>query len=255
MAEIPQRRERDAEAAREAILQAAEEQFAQYGFAGARIDDIATYSGYNRSLICHQYFKGKEGLYEAVIRRMKQQGMAQMAEILKPAYRADESQLTAEMVQDFLAKAIRMRFDHVLAHKNNRRILAWEAADCWSMYSRMHFTQEELGCPVEAIQFVRRAQKAGFIRPEIDPVILIAHVMGAPQSYLLSLPAYQLLLPNADLTSAEALTRAREQIVEMIVRGVIAPTSPTNSTPAIDNDADQQDKAVSEQKKEALNSL
>src|SRR5579871_1104009 len=117
MAEIPQRRERDAEAAREAILQAAEAQFAQKGFAGARVDEIAEASGYNKSLICFQYFKGKEGLYEAVIHRMKQRGMAQMTETLKPAYHADESQLTAEMVQEYLAKAIRMRFDALLAHE------------------------------------------------------------------------------------------------------------------------------------------
>jgi len=255
MAEIPQRRERDAEAAREAILQAAEDQFAQKGFAGARVDEIAEASGYNKSLICYQYFDGKKGLYEAVIRRMKQRGMAQMLEILRPAYRADDSQLTAEMVQEFLAKAIRMRFDTLLAHENNRRILAWEAADRWSMYARMSFTEEEMCGPQEAIQFVRRAQKAGFIRPEIDPVMLITHVMGSPLIYLLSLPSYQLLLPHTDFTSPEALIHAREQLVEMIVRGVISPTAPTTTTHDIDNDADHQDRAVSTEEKEALDSL
>ena len=255
MAEIPQRRERDAEAAREAILQAAEEQFAQKGFAGARVDEIAETSGYNKSLICSQYFKGKQGLYEAVIHRMKQRGMAQMLEILKPAYRADDSQLTTEMVQEFLSKAIRMRFDALLAHENNRRILAWEAAERWSIYSRMSFTQEELCGPQEAIQFVRRAQKAGIIRPEIDPAILVTHVMGSPLIYLLSLPSYQLLLPHTDLTSPEALIHAREQIVEMIVRGVVSPAPPTTTPHAIGNDADHQDRAVSTEEKEALDNL
>ena len=254
MAEIPQRRERDAEAAREAILQAAEEQFAQKGFAGARVDEIARASGYNKSLICFQYFTGKKGLYEAVIHRMKQRGMAQMAEILKPAYRADESQLTAEMVQEFLAKAIRTRFDTLLTYEANRRILAWEAADRWSMYARMSFTQEELCAPEEAIQFVRRAQKAGFIRREIDPAMLITHVMGSPLMYLLSTPSYQLLFPHDDFTSPEALIHAREQIVEMIVRGVVSPAPPP-TTYAIDSDANLQDKAVSTHEKEALNSL
>ena len=249
------KRGRDGDTAREAILAAAEEIFAQKGYSGARVEDIAEISGYSNSLIVHHYFTGKQGLYEAVIRRMKQRGMAQMAEILKPAYRADDSQLTAEMVQAFLAKAIRMRFDTLLAHQNNRRILAWEVADCWSMYARMSFTQEELCGPEEAIQFVRRAQKAGFIRPEIDPVMLITHVMGSPLIYLLSLPSYQLLLPHTDFTSPEALIHAREQIVEMIVRGVVSPTPPTTTPHAIDNDADHQDRAVSTEEKEALDSL
>lgn len=249
------KRERDRDAAREAILAAAEEIFAQKGFSGTRVEDIAEVSGYSNSLIVHHYFTGKQGLYEAVIHRMKQRGMAQMTEMLRTAFSADESQLTAENVQAFLAKAIRTRFDQLLAHENHRRILAWEAAERWSMYARMHFTQEELCGLEDAIQFVRRAQKAGFIRPEIDPTILVTHVMGSPLIYLLSLPSYQLLLPHADFASPEALIHAREQIAEIILRGIISPASPANTSQAIDNDADQQDTAVSTQEKEAPNSL
>ena len=52
------RRERDAEVARGAILDAAEEIFAREGFDGARVDAIAEASGYNKSLIFH-YFEDK----------------------------------------------------------------------------------------------------------------------------------------------------------------------------------------------------
>ena len=62
----------DAEGAREAILNAGEEVFAQHGFDGARIDAIAKVSGYNKSLI-FQYFGDKLGLYAAVIRRADEQ--------------------------------------------------------------------------------------------------------------------------------------------------------------------------------------
>lgn len=44
---IPPKRERAADIARRAILDAAEEAFAAHGFAGARIDAIARASGYN----------------------------------------------------------------------------------------------------------------------------------------------------------------------------------------------------------------
>ena len=43
-------RGRDAEAAREAILNAAQEIFARDGFSGARVDDIAHHAGYNKAL-------------------------------------------------------------------------------------------------------------------------------------------------------------------------------------------------------------
>ena len=43
-------RERDAETAREALLDAAQEIFARDGFSGARVDDIAQRAGYNKAL-------------------------------------------------------------------------------------------------------------------------------------------------------------------------------------------------------------
>ena len=66
----PERRGRvhDAEGARRAILNAAEEVFAQHGFDGARIDAIAAAAGYNKSLI-FQYFGDKLNLYAEVIKR------------------------------------------------------------------------------------------------------------------------------------------------------------------------------------------
>ena len=64
-------RERDAEAAREAILNAAQEIFARDGFSGARVDDIAHTAGYNKALIFH-YFGDKLGLYRAMMSRTKQ---------------------------------------------------------------------------------------------------------------------------------------------------------------------------------------
>ncbi len=63
-----QGRVHDAEGTREAILDAAEEIFAENGFDGARIDAIAAKSGYNKSLIFH-YFGDKLGLYAEVLRR------------------------------------------------------------------------------------------------------------------------------------------------------------------------------------------
>src|SRR5438094_4767292 len=79
--DIRPKRERDAEVARKAILDAAEEVFAEHGFDGARIDAIAAASGYNKSLI-FQYFDDKLGLYSAVIRRADDQSRDLQMQIL-----------------------------------------------------------------------------------------------------------------------------------------------------------------------------
>jgi AcrR family transcriptional regulator len=58
-------RQRDAERTKRAILEAAGAEFAQYGYAGARVSRIADRAGVNKQLISY-YFGGKQGLLEAV---------------------------------------------------------------------------------------------------------------------------------------------------------------------------------------------
>src|SRR5437868_13194046 len=86
----------DAEGAREAILNAAEEVFAEHGFDGARIDAIAETAGYNKSLIFH-YYGDKLGLYAAVLKRIDEQASEFQTKIIGPLL-ADES-LTADAVK------------------------------------------------------------------------------------------------------------------------------------------------------------
>ena len=106
----------DAEGAREAILDAAEEVFAQHGFDGARIDAIAATAGYNKSLIFH-YFEDKFGLYTAVVRQIKEQVEREILTVLQP-YSSMESitRLTHEtdMFRIFLAASVRVAFDFLL---------------------------------------------------------------------------------------------------------------------------------------------
>jgi len=52
--------------ASEKILDAARDEFAQFGFAGARVDRIAERAEVNKAMI-YYYFKSKENLYQSVI--------------------------------------------------------------------------------------------------------------------------------------------------------------------------------------------
>src|SRR5712692_8525388 len=76
----------DAKGAREAILNAAEEVFAEHGFDGARVDAIAARAGYNKSLL-FQYFGDKLGLYAEVNKRidkdMNELGVRVLAPLLE----------------------------------------------------------------------------------------------------------------------------------------------------------------------------
>src|SRR5437588_1073644 len=128
--DIRPKRERDAEVARNAILDAAEEIFAENGFDGARIDAIAAASSYNKSLIFH-YFDDKLGLYTAVLKRIEQRGNDLQA-IMLGSWLADEELTSdASKLRTFVEIVIRWIFDYMVENPRVLRMLAWEAAEGW----------------------------------------------------------------------------------------------------------------------------
>src|SRR5258708_81492 len=134
-------RERDAEVTREAILEAAEMVFAREGFDGARIDTIAAESGYNKSLIFH-YFGGKEGLYLATIRKLKQRLQEHYLEPLAAFVQSSDT-MDNSRVRFFLELAVKQYLRFLIEYPRNLRIMAWEAAEGWRTYMACPLKQEE----------------------------------------------------------------------------------------------------------------
>src|SRR5213593_4761930 len=66
---------RNPERSRERILTAAFQEFAARGFAGARVDRIASRAGINKRMLYH-YFGDKEALFREVLRRKIEQRQA-----------------------------------------------------------------------------------------------------------------------------------------------------------------------------------
>ena len=62
-------REKNAEKSKQDILEAAEQQFSEKGFYGARIDEIAAHANINKRMI-YEYFENKETLYKTVLFRV-----------------------------------------------------------------------------------------------------------------------------------------------------------------------------------------
>lgn len=99
--------ERDPEASRERILNAAIAEFAANGIGGARMDRIATASGRNKNLI-YFYFGNKEELYQAVLLDQIRRFNASI-----PFTPGDLSGYGARI------------FDFVSSDQNAMRLLAW----------------------------------------------------------------------------------------------------------------------------------
>ena len=224
MSEPERRRGRthDAEGAQEAILNAAEEVFAAQGFDGARIDAIAAAAQYNKSLIFH-YFGDKLGLYTAVLRRIDQQGNELQDTLLAPLL-ADESLTSdASKFRTFLRTVIRLVFDFLVENPHIVRMMAWEGAEGWQTFGKI---ASQFGS--DDVQLFRRllskAQEAGVIRPGRDAYMMFSLAYATCLSYLTFNPLLEIAF-GEDLSSPEAMERAREMIVEFVVHGMMVDSS------------------------------
>ena len=145
--------------------------FAEYGFAGARIDAIAIASGYNKSMIFH-YFGDMPGLYLWVFKRTAEQGLRVQAEAYRPLL-ADET-LTSDVRQFriFLERAVRTILDLLVEHPRLARIydLCLSSQTALPRY-RMTMKERDFSTP-EALMFTR-AQRVDFIIHEIMGLSLI----------------------------------------------------------------------------------
>ena len=207
----------DAEGARQAILDAAEEVFAEHGFDGARIDAIATTSGYNKSLI-FQYFGDKLGLYAAVNRRADEQTRVWQNEALNTL--ATDTTVNVGETKDLLRKYIGQYFDYLVEHPRILRIFNWELAEGWQTFSKI-LTERDFDDIDQFRPVFDKFQKAGLMRAEPNVFLQFTSALFMCHVFLAIEPLYRRLLPGEDFDSSAALAQAKEFLTEFITNGLL----------------------------------
>ena len=151
-------RQRDAERTRAEILDVATSEFADRGFAGARVDEIAAKTSTTKRMI-YYYFGGKEQLYVAVLERAYKR------------IRGLEQQLDVEHLDP--VQAVRelagLTFDHHEAHPEFIRLVSIE-----NIHRAEHIARSEalsgLANPVLDVlgRILERGRDAGLFRDDVD---------------------------------------------------------------------------------------
>ena len=157
----PSERLRDAERSRQRILAAALSEFAEKGFAGARVRAIAERAGVNSQLISY-YFGGKEGLYDEIMRRWRDQE-AQMERQI-----AQHGLSFADLVDAYVSAA--------RAQPELIRVLVWDGLNQTTPASALKIDE---GKEPPEIADLRRRQASGEIAADLDPAYLLIAIMGA----------------------------------------------------------------------------
>jgi TetR/AcrR family transcriptional regulator len=227
-AESQDKRKRDSRKAREAILDAAEAVFAQHGFAGARIDAIANASGYNSGLL-FRYFGDKLGLYAEVLKRVDREVDELLAHVFMPLLNDEVTVSHAPQFRPFLETMIKTFFDYLLEHPRIVSILTWEMAEGWQMFAKItsQFPTENN----EQFEiFFHKAWMAGLLRSDFIPKIQFSMIFQMCQTYLASLPLYQMMLSGEDLAATGHFARARKYLINFIVAGMMSDPDGTKPT-------------------------
>ncbi len=175
------------------LLKAAFEEFSKRGFAGARVDEIASRAGANKALI-YQYYGDKEALFRHVL-ELKVQEMGRIA--------TDDPDRFPEVIGDF--------FDFHAANPWVTRLMLWEALDFGGKpVPNEAERKKHLGEHVEQIE---EFQRTGVIDPSFDARHLLVTLIGMVQVWF-ALPQLARMVSGGNPYTPEALKRRRAHLVD-----------------------------------------
>jgi TetR/AcrR family transcriptional regulator len=202
---------RDAERTRQALLAAAEVEFATKGLAGARVDVIAEQAAANKRML-YYYFGSKDDLYLAVLERAY------------GAMRETERELNLTNLEplEAIRTLVEFKFDYCQSHQQIIALLAGENMLGAKHLRRSKRLRDMNLSLVDVIRTVLAAGEAkGVIRPGIDPLHLYIS-MSALSYFYFSNSATLSAAFERQLSSAEEQKLRRAHCVEVIMSYVTA---------------------------------
>jgi TetR/AcrR family transcriptional regulator len=176
------------------ILEAALQEFAAKGFAGARVDVIARRARINKRMLYH-YFGDKEGLFREVLRR-------KIAE--RSAWLASASEEPSERLPAWFQLACRDR--------EWIQLLEWEALQ-WGE-KKVIDEERRVESVGKGVERVRQQQAKGMLDPTLDPGQLLLSMM-ALTAYPLAFPQLARLATGLSV-SDEKFQKQRETFLRQI---------------------------------------
>jgi TetR/AcrR family fatty acid metabolism transcriptional regulator len=196
---------------RRAILHAALKVFAERGYHGCRIADVASQAGVAYGLVYH-YFRNKDELLESVFDEQWTIFIAAIRAI------ADGPGTAAEQI----ASVIRFALDVFRTAPAAVRVLILEVPRTPDVL-RAGSTRQTFETATRLVaEIVRRGQSEGELRTDVEPLVAAASVLGVLDMTLAGMVTGLLTSPEP---SEEELERMKRQVVATALGTVLPPAS------------------------------
>ena len=202
----PEPRARDADRSQKDILDAALDEFAAHGLAGARMDRIAERAGVNKRLI-YYYFESKESLFLAVLERAYE------------GIRTEERALSLSQVEpiEAIRRLIAFTWNYYIAHPEFLTLLNSEnlhRARHLRRSTKMHSMHSPLVSTIADV--LERGHKAGLFRAGVDPVQLYVSIAGLSYFYLGNCHTLSTIFER-DLLSTKAKVERLSHMTDLVL--------------------------------------
>src|ERR1700761_4339438 len=194
MTKVRRRSQRDPVASRHALLAAARHEFAQKGFAGGRVDEIAERAGVNKQLVYH-HFNDKDTLYLAVLERLYEEIRAAENDLHLQGLRPERA----------IRKLIGFSFDYLAEHPDFVALLN-EENRLGAGHTRLSAKLPEMHSRFVSLLTETLAQgvREGFFRSGIDAMQLYISIAGLSYFYFSNGPTLSVIF-GRDLGTDTAL--------------------------------------------------
>ena len=194
-----------AEITRSKILAAAEEEFCDKGFFGARIDEIAERAGVNKRMI-YEHFGNKDGLYESVLisvyERIAEYERSLMIDDLEPVLA--------------LKHIINKYFSFLEANPSFVRMLMWENLN----NARAIRSDKAKNLKNPIFNYIRmqikRGKESGVFKNDADEHQIVVSTMNFVFSYFSNIHTLSALF-DRDMTSPAEIIRRADFVSNMII--------------------------------------
>jgi TetR/AcrR family fatty acid metabolism transcriptional regulator len=200
---------------RRAILHAALKVFAEKGYHGCRIADVASQAGVAYGLVYH-YFRNKDELLESVFDEQWTLFIGAIRAISEGPGTAAEQ----------IASVIRFALDVFRTAPAAVRVLILEVPRTPDVL-RAGSTRQTFETATRLVaEVVQRGQLEGELRGDIDPLVAAASVLGVLDMNLAGMVTGLLTAPNP---AEEELERMKRQVVSAALGAILPPAAPAPS--------------------------